>query len=327
MNETTKPVSKVLVLEGRAQFNERIKAFCDENSLVGVKAQADNVMSILRSNVDLGGVFLSEDYGSGDGGGLAIGREIHALRPELPIFLRREASDSLEDLRARGEHAFRAAYTVADMGKLKRVLDECIFSLVYPGPLVRGIAEITKAALESQFKDVAVDCESPYIVRDRIIYGELFSLIPLESNWCRGYMMLQTGEQPLMDFVRGDKTHVAAEHASFREINNVLGEITNMIWGAFKNRYVSYETGTPGHLSQVPIIVNHEHRYISFGSEDPQLCFKYTLTDRNVGANAEATSITVWQRFVFNLNWSPDKFKENENAVEALFESGELELF
>ncbi|TAL17396.1 MAG: chemotaxis protein CheX [Aquabacterium sp.] len=323
MSEDTKLVSKVLVLEGREQLNGRIKTFCDENNLVGVKAHGDNVMSILRSNVDLGGIFLSEDYGGREGGGLAIGREIHALRPELPIFLRREASDSLEDLQAGGDHAFRAAYTVADMGKLKRVLDECIFSLVYPNALVRGIAEMTQATLASQFKDVEIACESPYIVRDRIIYGELFSLIPLESNWCRGYMMLQTEEQPLMGFVRGDKTHVSAERASFREINNVLGEITNMIWGAFKNRYVAYEATSAGHLTQVPIIVNHLHRYISFGSEDPQLCFKYTLSDRQGGQ----ASITVWQRFVFNLNWSPDKFKENETSVEALFESGELELF
>jgi hypothetical protein len=73
----------------------------------------------------------------------------------------------------------------------------------------------------------------------------------------------------------------------------------------------------------VPLIVNHEHRYISFGSEDPQLCFRYTLSD----PSGEGASLVLYQRFVFNLSWAPEKFKENEVLTEDLFESGELELF
>ena len=69
-------------------------------------------------------------------------------------------------------------------------------------------------------------------MRDRIIYGELFSLIPLESNWCRGYMMLQTEEGPLVQFVEDDKTHIGVnEEVNFRDINQVLGEVTNLVWG------------------------------------------------------------------------------------------------
>jgi hypothetical protein len=77
------------------------------------------------------------------------------------------------------------------------------------------------------------------------------------------------------------------------------------------------------------------HRYISFGSEDAQLCFKYTLTDESAqcdkgnggDGDSKPLSLTIYQRFIFNLNWSPDDFKENQAAVEALFDSGELELF
>jgi hypothetical protein len=39
--------------------------------------------------------------------------------------------------------------------------------------------------------------EAPTIVRDRLIYGEVYSLIPLEAAWCRGYMMLQIEERSL----------------------------------------------------------------------------------------------------------------------------------
>ena len=66
--------------------------------------------------------------------------------------------------------------------------------------------------------------------------------------------------------------------ANFRDLNNALGETTNLIWGAFKNRYIAYKD-TGGHLTQIPIVINNRHRFMSFGSDDPQLCFRYTLTD------------------------------------------------
>jgi hypothetical protein len=65
------------------------------------------------------------------------------------------------------------------------------------------------------------------------------------------------------------------------------------------------------------------HRYISFGSDNPQLCFKYTLTDKE----DPAKFLQIHQRFVFNLNWSPEDFAENKVSVEDLVESGDLEMF
>jgi hypothetical protein len=315
-------ISKVLVLDDDDHAQQRVKQFCDASKLVCVKANASNVLSVLKTNVDLGAIFLSETYRVDDEPALAFAEEIHTIRPELPIFLRREAFGNLDDLDDRQRRLFTAGYTLGDMDAIKSVLDETIFSLVYPNALVRGITEITKSALESQFKNVEVLTEAPYIVRDRIIYGELYTLIPLESNWCRGYMMLQTAEKPIVTFVEQGHTHIVADYVDFRDINHVMGEVTNLVWGAFKNRFVSGEQ-LPGRQSQVPIIVNHQHRYISFGSEDPQLCFKYTLLD----PDGKAAPLVLYQRFIFNLSWAPEKFKENEAIAEDLFDSGELELF
>jgi hypothetical protein len=72
---------------------------------------------------------------------------------------------------------------------------------------------------------------------------------------------------------------------------------------------------------QVPLIVNLEHRYMSFGTRDPQLCFRYTLTR----ADGEQRA-TLLQRFVFNINWLPEQFREL-NAVEGESDAGALELF
>ncbi len=311
MEDAAKLVSKVLILESDPAAVERLKAFCDAHDLVGLRAQADTVLAVLKSNVDLGGIFLAEEHG------FALARSIHVLRPELPIFLRQREAAPLPDA-DRG--VVRATWTTATVDELAPVIAESIFCLVYPNALVRGISEISVAALQALFRDKVVQCEAPYIVRDRIIYGEVFTLIPLESSWCRGYMMLQSEEDAMRAAIglEDDDPEV-----TFRELNNTLGEATNLIWGAFKNRYINYSDGA-AHLTQIPIVINHRHRYISFGSQDPQLCFRYSLIDP---AKPDEAPVQVRQRFIFNLAWSPDDFKENKTSVEDLFESGELEMF
>ena len=316
-------VSKVLVLDDNKPCLERIKKFCDDNHLVGVKTQSGRVKTILKSNVDLGCVFIAENFEGQPGAGLALGRMIHEMRPDLPIFLRRQTS-SLSGLEDKDQRAFVSAFTIERMDDLAEAIKNCIFSLSYPSALIRGITEMSKNAIDSQFKGLVTEIETPYAVRDRLIFGEIYTLIPIEGSWCRGYMMLQVAEDPLLKLVHADKTHVNPESTDdFRNLNSLLGEITNLIWGSFKNRYITDAKSTY-YVSQVPIVINHSHRYISFGSENPQLCFKYTLTD---AANPNLRHLTIYQRFIFNLNWSPEDFAENEIAVNDLIDSGELELF
>lgn len=324
MTEQAKIVSKVLVLDNDASCLDRIKVFCDSNSLVGLKVLPDNVMAVLRSNLDLGAILLSETYAISAQGGIGLARKIHTVRPELPIFLRRETVDGNDDLAERDRPLFSATYTIETISKLQSVIEEYIFSRSYPNALVRGITEIAIPALESQFKSVKVEVEAPYLVRDRLIFGEIFTLIPLESSWCRGYMMLQTEEDALTHMVKARRTFLNAQDAfDFRHLNGLLGEITNLIWGAVKNRYLS-NVREDTYLSQVPIIVNNLHRYISFGSENPQLCFKYTISDPN---DAAFRPLVIQQKFVFNLSWSPEDFAENVASVDDFVSSGELEFF
>jgi hypothetical protein len=248
--------------------------------------------------------------------------KIHGSRPELPIFLRRDQLSSVAGLSERDAAMFRCAYTLDDLQMLRANLEASIFNRIYPNDLVRGIGEMTRTSLQALFHNCDVDVETAYLVKDRIIYGEVFSMIAIESNWCRGYMMLQAAEDAVLDLIRrnaGQDGHAM----NFRELNNVLGEATNMIWGSFKNRYVGPgEAGGNSSQTQVPIIINHHRRFISFGSEDPQLCLKYSLRE----PGKDEAPVSIYQRFVFNLSWSPQEFKENA-TVESLVDSGELELF
>lgn len=318
-------VSKVLVLDDVEAHFKHLKAFCEECGLVGIRPQqrdAASVMAILRSNVDLGGIMLYEHFGGSAGQGLALAREIHAARPELPIFLRRDVVASMAGLDEKTAAMFRCAYTLADLQQLRSSLEVSIFSRVYPNELVRGITDFTRASLETLFSHCDIDTETPYLVKDRLIYGEVFTLIAIESDWCRGYMMFQASEEAALELLRRAGGQ-EGEHWTFRELNNVLGELTNLAWGSFKNRYVGHENRSERFQTQVPIIINHQRGFISFGSEDPQLCLKYLLRERH---RPEAAPVPIFQRFVFNLNWSPDEFRENP-SVESLVDAGELELF
>jgi hypothetical protein len=315
----TRLVSKVLVLDNCPIQAEAIKGFCDENRLIALKVGKHRLMTVLRSNIDLGAILFSEAYADTPEESALIALRIHAIRPELPIILRRDKQATLDDLDPSIRRVFCAAYTTNDLAGLSKVIDDYIFSLVYPNALVRGISEITEKVLGSQFEHMSVSWETPYIVRDRVIFGEVFSLIPLESSWCRGYMMLQTEEEAILGVLNHDQCFPAS---GFRDVNSLLGEITNLIWGAFKNRYIGDSVAVATSQIQVPLVVNHKRKYISFGTENPQLCFMYTLTDRRSGA-----AIRMYQRFVFNLNWSPDDFKEFVPDSDTLVESGELEFF
>ena len=60
---TDQLLSKVLVLDNSPEHADTIKHFCDENNLAGLKVQKNNLMSVLRSNIDLGAILYSENYG------------------------------------------------------------------------------------------------------------------------------------------------------------------------------------------------------------------------------------------------------------------------
>lgn len=312
--------SKVLVLDEDPAHADTIKQFCEAHKLAPLKVSKSRLMSVLSRNIDLGAILYAEDYGDTPAENASIALEIHRLRSELPIILRRERSATLDDLPAALREVFCAAYVPANIAMLGPVIDHYIFSLAYPNALVRGISEITESILGEQFRALEASWTTPaYIVRDRLIFGEVFSLIPLESNWCRGYMMLQAEEGTFLDLL--GRHQPGDEAANFRAVNSLLGEITNLIWGAFKSRYIG-DFGATASQVQVPLIVNRKHKYISFGTENPQLCFHYKLR-----AAADGRSADLYQRFIFNLNWSPEDFREIDRGVESLVESGELELF
>ncbi|MDT8999673.1 chemotaxis protein CheX [Paucibacter sp. APW11] len=321
MTETTQLEAKVLLLEHDAgQFN-CLTEFCQEVGLMTLPRTAADALTTLAQHKDLGGVLLAEDMPCDGPDGLHLARAIHKIRPELPIFLRRTSQRALTP---EEEGTVRHRWQTGDLDHLRAAIDHTIFSLRYPTSLVRGIVELTTQALGAMFPNANVQSESPYVVHDRIIHGEVSTLIAIESTWCRGYMMLQTEESALRQgLIQGFSYQGIGGDLNFRELNNMLGETTNLIWGAFKNRYIPPKAFA-NQQTQVPIVINHEHKYISFGSQDPQLCIRYQLSDP---FRPGLPPLTIVQRFIFNLHWSPDEFAEYDAVAPDVGPTGELELF
>ena len=209
------------------------------------------------------------------------------------------------------------------MEQLRAGVERSIFSLRYPTALVEGIVDLTLTSMRSMFPHAQVEAEPPYVVHDRIIHGEVSTIIPIESTWCRGYMMLQTEESALRQgLLKGFSYEGVGGELNFRDLNNMLGETTNLIWGAFKNRYIAPQTTVSTQLAQVPIVINHAHKYISFGSPDPQLCVRYALTE---AGRRGSQPLVIVQRFIFNLHWSPEQFAEYSTSSSS--DAGDLDLF
>lgn len=321
---SNKPVSKVLLLEGDADRADALGRYCESHRLVGVPVRRDALAAALRTHCDLGGVLLAEDYGGSLDASAAVAASLDAERPELPILLRRAALPTLDGLPEALRRSSRAAWAETEPASLKAALDTWVFTHEYPDPLVRGITEMTTERLRRVFGELDVSWETPCIVRDRIIFGEVFSLIPLETAWCRGYLLMQAEEAPLLGLL---PPRAGREPATdFRELNSLLGELTNLVWGAFRNRYLGEaQDNAPGRAQvQVPLLINHRRRYLSFGSDNPQLCIKYRLLDRKTGRE-----VTIDQRFVFSLGWAPEAFGEavQTTGPAAAHDAGELELF
>ncbi len=320
-SSTPEVVSKVLVYEHEKTAANALKEFFDKNHLVGYSVTKDKIIRILKCSVDLGAVFIAEKDARGNSN-IELALEIHKARPELPIFFRRELTNVIDDFPEALQKIFAGAYMKHDVVRLKELVDMFLFTRHYPVEFVNAIKDMSLAVFKSVFKDSVLVVEPPYIVKDKIIYGELFSLMPLESPWCRGYMMLQTEESNILDVIKAKKTSLNPMEANFRHVNAVLGEVSNMIWGRFKTEY-GHSGNTSKHRVEVPIIINHARKYISFGSDDPQLCFKYSLFI----TGTKVIPIEIYQKFVFSLDWAPEKYSEGQKKVDALVSNGELELF
>lgn len=317
--------SRVLVFDEDPEVCARLKEFLTDNNLVGVRQTLESFRSDSRFRLDLGAAVIAEDYG-GTGEGLELALTLHELVRELPIFIRREGDD--DGVWADRYHqAIAGCFSIHDPDGLKSLVSEYLFDTDYPMELVRIMEDVTERALASSFHDVGIEAACPYLVKDKTTTGTMVGLMPIETDWCRGYMLLQSSESNLRPLVAAGHTGLERHETDFRDLTGLLGEVCNMVWGGLKSRLLVGDGSDDnlGQRLQVPVTVTQTHEempfFLSFGTNRAQLCFRYVLNDPD-GLHEPAF---LHQSFIFNISWSPDRFRARE-PIEDLVEEGELEL-
>ena len=303
-------VSYILFHDSNSSANSRIQAFCKDNRLIQLRDSSSNLLDVLSRNINLGAIFLAEESRYEQGSGLELARLIHQSRPEVPIFIRTSEVKALAELPSELQHAIAGVYHLDTLSDLEALIGQHIFSDDYPNHLVHAIQTLSTDVFESQLQGMTVDVGSPKLVNDRLIHGDLHSVIPLESNWCKGHMMIEVNQDELGQLIRHDKTFMgSSESSDFRDINAWLGEMTNLLWGVLKSKVLSQvNTGQPISDVQLPIITNHREKYITFGTSKPHLCVKYTFRDNN----GVLPDTTVFQKFIFSITWLPNFATEQQ---------------
>jgi len=324
MDQNMELMSNVLVLDGNEDAFGVLKVFCQENHLVGLRASSESVHEVMNSNIYFGAILISEEPVSNDTDSLELAYQIYLSRPDLPIFLRRYDSYNLDNIPEKYQNVFVGAYCLSNLESLKNLVQEHLFDAFYPADLVRGMKNISEECIKRSFTDIDVQGDTPFLVRDKLM-EDFNSLIALESKWCRGYMMLQTGKGKLVDYIKASKTTIEASDINDQDSNTLISNLTNEIWGAIRREYMGYgnQLGADANRTQVPIFINPDNRYISFGTSKPQLCYRYHITDKN----GLLDPLVISHKLIFNLDWSPEHFEVSEKTVDEFIETGDLEMF
>ena len=110
-----------------------------------------------------------ETYGENESG-LGLCQRIGKLRPELPIFLRREAG-AQADLDPEIQSIIAGTYTLADIDSLQKLIDEFVFSMYYPAELAQGIQEISSQAFTGMMHGMNLSCDCRTWSRTRLFTG------------------------------------------------------------------------------------------------------------------------------------------------------------
>ncbi len=314
-------VSKVLISDSSNKAITRLAPFVEKMGLVPLIAKG-NLLKVLDANQDLGAVFVEyksfQEYNE-------LADSLFQLRRELPVFARYNDQSSREFLQNLSSQRFASIYDLDNIAGLESIIKKQIFNRSYPEEMIASIKTTTLDALDKNLADCNIICEPPYLVKDRIFLGDLYTLIPITTQWCGGFIMLQVDSGDLLyRRAMSDRNLHRKDDINFRDVSDILSEITNVIWGRFKARFSNPDMLKEGLCTfQVPLVANHQQGHICFGSDEPHLCFKYVISD----VLNHYPDMVLYQKFIFNMYWLPEMFEAIDSSTEDSKNAGKLELF
>ena len=136
-------------------------------------------------------------------------------------------------------------------------------------------------------------------------------------------MMLESEEECISSLVRANRINSPGnlgELSDYQRIHTTMSELTNSVWGKLKVCFLTYATKTLTYRSEVPCVINYKRNFLTFGSDEPTLCFRYEISDWD----KELSPVYIHQKFAFHLKWAPEKRQQDPEKIQGLINSGKL---
>lgn len=312
--------SNILMYENNQQYKQTLKQLCQEFNLNGVfVSNPQKLISAIDNKMNIGAILLS----NADIDLVTMLAEIIKRLPGVPLFIQFE-DDAVKKLNKEYFNEIIRSYDPNDLETIKALFSRHLFNRIYPPELVEKLNQIAVDAIKSKFINVTIDNTEGFLASDKRIYGGRTELMSVRSSWCEGVVMLQTQGHEIEGMIKaGRSTFPGDDGYASLYAEDLLRELMNMIWGGFKSKFVPNNIETTVNKMDVPITINHDDRYISFGVIDPLLCFKYEISD-SVGNEFKA--LPLYLKFSFHIYWDLSSYQENE-SVDELVETDDLEFF
>lgn len=313
---------KVLVYDSHPELASILNTAFNECSVQIISDSKKDIFELLDEHSDLGAILISEDppYFGRDNLFLIL-KKIRETRPELPIYLRL-SDKKCPPLSKKTKELCTDYFNLDELDQLATSVKEKFFQLFYPQPLVNTLRHVSSEALSQLFKNGSIYTDEAYLVNDQIACAEMFSLIPLDASWCRGYMMLEANQEEIRTLLESMIPDRSKEEFNFQTCNALLSEITNIIWGAVRGHEHTEEQ--PSSQIQIPIVANRDGDRVTFGVSQPCLCFLHSI---EITLDGIVRSISLYQKFIFNLTWHPENFNHQTLQSTNFMQPGSFQIF
>jgi hypothetical protein len=256
---------------------------------------------------DICAIFLSEEFDSDGLTGIDIATKFHSAKSNTPIFMRLTGDRTLNDLPMAQRQLITGCYTTNRPEQLKKITESFLYGFYFPNHLVQIFIEAGLYTLNCTIENCEIKSSVPFLVYDYTLAAEFTSILPMQLPFGNGALTFSIKENDALILIKNDHTALNKDQTSTDHCNQFISEITNQFWGKVR-RMCQAVYGSEQHRAPVtiPIIVNHQQKYISFGNHTPQLCFRYLLIRDHLIPEA----ISVEFKIIFNTILRPKDFYE-----------------
>lgn len=282
-------------------------------------------MDALKS--DINGIFISEEDDSNGISGFHIAEKMGEMRQSLPLFMRVSCKERLKDpelIEKAKRCGISHLYSLDDQTRLRSLLETFVIGSHYPVKLIDGIRALAYEVIDGFFPDRKVTSRTPYLVADYLMREDLSAILPFFSQIGSGYIMVQTNEDPLKQAAPSKTADLSNRFRTSTIGESILGEVANLLWGKLHFVLQNMSTRTPQSFNtNIPIVVNKNQEHIIFGSNKPQICFKYAIA-----SEYEAHPIIISMKIIFHSFVAPESIPDFAGAIKAHEDiAGDIELF